>query len=59
MLNKERDGEASPFDMLLVILLRMVSMVLGEVVMSSSLFFKCLGKEKPSHMNVLISFLSF
>jgi len=36
MLNKDRDGKASPFIMLLVTLFGMASMVLGVVVMSSS-----------------------
>jgi len=38
MLSKEKDGKASPFDMLLVILLGLASMVLDEVVMPSSSF---------------------
>jgi len=36
ILNKDRDGEASPFVMLLVTLPRMASMVLEVVVMPSS-----------------------
>jgi len=47
MLNKDRDGKASPFVMLLVILLGMTSMVLDVVVMPSS----------PSRLN-LTEFLS-
>jgi len=36
MINKDKDGKASPFVMLLVTLLGLASMVWGEVVMPSS-----------------------